>query len=319
MKNEKRDGQNSHSRDYKKIKRKNHLKMVLAMSIGIILFVVLLLVLILMIVNPDKDEFLLLTPEPVTEASGSVSAADESEFSEEELSEEETEDSAEGQDANHPVLKETDIYTFLQGPRSWEGKVDWSGSWCYEVLADQEFSVFGCGLCDLANIYSTLTPYDCSPIDMYWYAQEASKYTPVSGFGAIDWPYLKKTLSSVGISSSIRRKDKTYEQFRQRIANAITAIVLVCSDNDDTYWQNVEGHYVNIWLYDETDDTVFLADSGNPDHNRRRIPLRFVYEALKTYSNYQYLLVTGVDETKNTWQHDGIHIKWKKPKYYKVR
>ena len=85
--------------------------------------------------------------------------------------------------------------------------------------------------------------------------------------------------------------------------------------HDDTYWHGVEGHYVNIWQYNSEDDTVFLADSGNPDHNRQRIPLRYIYDALKTYNNYQYMLITKVDTEKNTWQHDGIKERWRKPKY----
>ena len=29
-------------------------------------------------------------------------------------------------------LQETDIYTFMQGPKAWSTKADWSGSWCDE-------------------------------------------------------------------------------------------------------------------------------------------------------------------------------------------
>ena len=111
-------------------------------------------------------------------------------------------------------LTDTDIYSFLQGPAAWENRTDWGGSWCNMILADQYFGAFGCGLCDLANIYSTLTPYECSPIDMYYYAQEASGYTPVSGLGAIDWPELQDTLQSVGINCELRTKDDNYEDFQ---------------------------------------------------------------------------------------------------------
>ena len=224
------------------------------------------------------------------------------------------------EDEEPPVnkyLKETDIYTFLQGPKAWKSKTDWSGSWCDIELAGQKFSVFGCGLCDLANVYSTLTLYDCSPIDMFWYAQEVSGYAPVDGYGAIDWPYMKQTLQTTGISCRLKRKDKSFEQFRESIAGGITAIVNISSANDSTYWHEVYGHYVNIWMYSREDDTVFLADSGNPEHNRQRIPLLYIYDALKTSDRYQYLLVTKVDETANTWQHDGIDLRWRKPKYYK--
>ena len=214
-------------------------------------------------------------------------------------------------------LVETDIYTFLQGPKAWNSKTDWSGEWCQEILAGQYFSVFGCGLCDLANIYSTLTPYDCSPLDMYDFAREVSTYSPSDGYGAIDWPEMRDTLSATGISSELKKKDKTYEEFQKNIAGAATTIALVTSYEDSTYWQDVEGHYVNLWLYDKSDDTVLLGDSGNPDHNRQRIPLRYVYDALKTSDKYQYMVVTDMDEEANTWKHDGIAGKWKKPSYYK--
>ena len=215
------------------------------------------------------------------------------------------------------ALVETDIYTFLQGPKAWNSKTDWSGAWCQEILAGQYFSVFGCGLCDLANIYSTLTAFDCSPLDMYDFAREVSTYSPVDGYGAIDWPEMRDTLLAVGIKSELKTKDGTYEEFQKAIAGAATSIALVTSYEDDTYWQDVEGHYVNLWLYDKSDDTVLLGDSGNPDHNRQRIPLRYVYDALKTSDKYQYMIVTGMDEEANTWKHDGIEGKWTKPSYYK--
>ncbi len=217
--------------------------------------------------------------------------------------------------ADAASLTPDQVYTFLQGPKAWNSRTDWSGSWCELVLADQKFSVFGCGLCDLANIYSTLTAYDCSPVDMFYYAREVSGYQPVSGYGAIDWPDLKKTLQTTGIYSELGKKPDSYEEFQSRIAGSFCSIVLVSSYNDSSYWPNSEGHYVNLWLYDAGDDTVFLADSGNPDHNRQRIPLRYVYSALKTAADYQYLLVTGVNEKANAWKHDGISLQWKKPSY----
>ena len=213
------------------------------------------------------------------------------------------------------ALEETDIYSFLQGPLAWETKTDWGGAWCSMILKNQYFGAFGCGLCDLANIYSTLTPCECSPIDMYEYAQEVSAYTPVSGLGAIDWPELRDTLASVGIASELHVKDEAYEDFQEAMKRGITAIVLVSSENDTTYWQNVSGHYVNLWLYDPETDTAFLADSGNYGHTRERIMLRPVYDALKTSGSYQYLLVTSVDKDGNTWQHDGIDIEWVRPAY----
>ena len=246
---------------------------------------------------------------------GSVTETPESQTVTDEEEEEEAESPEEVRPSWSGTLTEKDIYTFLQGPKAWESKADFSGEWYDEFLAGQRFSVFGCGLCDLANIYSTLTPYECSPLDMYEYAQEASDYTPVSGYGAIDWPYLRDTLASTGIISEIRQKDETYEEFQENVSGAISVIALVCSYDDSTYWEDVEGHYVNLWLYDGSDDTVLLGDSGNPAHNRQRIPLRYVYDALKSAADYQYLLVTDVDEEGNTWKHDGIDEKWNRPSY----
>ncbi len=213
-------------------------------------------------------------------------------------------------------LEEKDIYTFLQGPKAWASKAPYSGAWCEEHLAGQKFSVFGCGLCVLANIYSTLTPYDCSPLDMYDYAQRVSGYRPVNGFGAIDWPYLVQTLESVGIHSELKKTDGTYQTFQKDVSDAVSVIALISSYYDDAYWQDVEGHYINLWLYDAADDSVFLADSGNPSHNRQRISLSYIYKALKISGEYQYLLVTGIDTNGNTWKHDGIDTEWTPPSWY---
>lgn len=215
--------------------------------------------------------------------------------------------------------KEENIYSFLQGPRAWNSKAPWSGEWCQEYLAGGLFSVFGCGLCDLASIYGTMTPYDCSPIDMYYYAREVSDYSPGGGVGAIDWPYLEKTLSMVGISSEIRDKDDTYEEFCEAINSAAGAIVLVSSYDDNSYWTDTEGHYVNIWSYNKATEEVFLGDSGDPSHNRTWIPLKTVYSALKTSGQHQYLLVYDYKEENDTWKHTGIDANWTIPPYYKSK
>lgn len=231
---------------------------------------------------------------------------------------------AESESEEEPVtvpggIPEKTIYTFLQGPKAWKTKRAWSGEWCNMELADSLFSIFGCGLCDLANIYSTLTAYECSPIDMYNFAIDISTYSPGGGYGAIDWSQMHQVLRKTGFTSRLSKKDKTYEAFRDRIRSSLTAIVLVSSYNDDTYWQDTPGHYVNIWNYDEETDTIFLADSGDPNHNRKRVPLRYIYDALASASPHQYLLVTAYDEEKNTWKYTGIHEKWRKPSYYKKK
>ena len=43
---------------------------------------------------------------------------------------------------------------------------------------------------------------------------------------------------------------------------------------------------------------MFLADPADPDGNRNYIPLRYVYDALKTVSKYQYLLVMDIPRTE---------------------
>ena len=70
---------------------------------------------------------------------------------------------------------------------------------------------------------------------------------------------------------------------------------------------------MNIWLYQEEDDTVFLAEPGNPENNRSRIPLRYIYDALKTVSRFQYLAVEGYLEEDNQWKAHGIDENWNRP------
>ena len=239
--------------------------------------------------------------EPVTEAAAVQTETEETQ----------TEDPA--------LHMEDGVYTFLQGPVAWESKAHWSGIWCESELDGGLFSVFGCGLCDLAGIYSTLTPYECSPLDMYALARKVSDYSPGYDAGAIDWPYMVETLSKVGIGSKLRKKDRRYEAFQKAVAESLGAVILVSSDDDDTYWEDTPGHYVNIWHYNPETDQVFLGDSGNPGHNRQWIPLRYLYDAMASNSAWQYMVVTSYDEEKNTWKYSGIHEKWTSPPYYKAK
>ena len=219
-----------------------------------------------------------------------------------------------------PALhREDSVYTFLQGPVAWETKAPYSGIWCEEELDGGLFSVFGCGLCDMASIYSSLTPYECSPLDMYWLARKVSDYAPGDGVGAIDWPYMSETLQKTGFGTVLKKKDRRYSAFQKAVSDSMGAVVLISSEDDDTYWQDTPGHYVNIWHYDPQTDQVFLGDSGNPKHNRQWIPLRYIYDALSTDNPWQYLLVTSYDEEKNTWKYSGIHEKWTRPSYCKAK
>ena len=210
-------------------------------------------------------------------------------------------------------MEEEEIYSFLQGPKSWKEKISWSGEWCKFGVEGNPFGGFGCGLCCLANIYDTLTPYEVSPWDMYEYAILVTDYRPSGKAGAIDWKPMKKVLNYCGFSCNIYRKSKTYEEFREEMAQMKSAIVLVSSNNDSTFWRDTPGHYVNIWMYQEEDDTVFLAEPGNPENNRKRIPLRYVYDALKTKSKFQYLVVEDYLEEQNQWKADGIDERWNPP------
>lgn len=210
----------------------------------------------------------------------------------------------------HP---EENVYTFLQGPKSWGEGLEWSGEWSGEYVRGNYFGNFGCGLCCMANIYSTLTDYDCSPWDMYQYARQVSGYSPTRKVGAIGWGDMKVTLRKSGFDTELCTKPETFEEFKAQMKEAQAAVVLVCSRNDDTYWEKTGGHYVNLFLYDDEMEEVFLADPGSPDRNRNFIPLKYAYDALKTSSQYQYLLVYGYSEEKNEWKQDGIDEAWVEP------
>ncbi len=219
-----------------------------------------------------------------------------------------------------PALHAQDgVYSFLQGPVAWETKAPWSGIWCESKLDGGLFSVFGCGLCDLASVYSTLSPYECSPLDMYALARKVTDYAPYEGAGAIDWPYMEQALQKTGFTISLKQKDKQYEAFQKALSECPGAIVLISSEDDDTYWQDTPGHYVNIWHYNPETDQVFLGDSGNPKHNRQWIPLRYIYDALSKDSAWQYMLIHSYNEDQNTWKYSGIHEKWTRPSYYKEK
>lgn len=210
-------------------------------------------------------------------------------------------------------IDENEVYTFLQGPRSWSEGIPWSGEWCLLGVKGNSFGNFGCGLCCMANIYDTLSPYEVSPWDMCEYAMEVSGYAPRKKSGAIDWGNMKEVLKKCGVSCDVYYKPESYELFQQQIANAKSAVVLISSNNDDTFWKDTPGHYVNIWLYRAEDDTVFLAEPGSPTNNRTRIPLRYVYDALKTTSKFQYLLVEQYQEQGNQWKKNGIDENWNRP------
>ena len=215
-----------------------------------------------------------------------------------------------------PVDKTQQIYTYLQGPKSWNQGLDWSGEWGESYMDGGSFGGFGCGLCCMANIYSSLTPYQCSPVDMYQYAK---KHTGYGGGMAIDWGYIRRGLTSLGMNCHVERKQETYREFRENISESKCAIVLVSSANSTVHWKNTPGHYVTIFEYNKKKDKVFLADSGDPDHNRQWIELRKVYRSLKTASNWQYLVVSGYNTQKDHWRHKKANGTWNRPSYLKAK
>lgn len=208
---------------------------------------------------------------------------------------------------------EESVYSFFQGPKAWKARKAWSGSWADMTFKGNSFGAFGCGLCCMANIYCTLSDYVCSPIDMYHFAVKNSSYSPSYGYGAISWPAMASSLETCGIESQLHRKPTDYNRFQKDIAHSYATIVLISSQNSDVYWQNTGGHYVTIWNYDESDDTIFLTDSGSPKHNRSRIDLKIIYDSLKTSSSFQYLTANAYNEENNQWQWNQISEEWITP------
>lgn len=205
---------------------------------------------------------------------------------------------------------EDKVYSFLQGPKSWKERRPWSGKWGKEYHDGASFGAFGCGFCCMANIYSTTTEYKCSPLDIYEYSK---KETPYGGGGAISWQLMRKTMAGIGFTVELGEKPSTYEKFKEVMKQSQAVLVLVSSYNDDSYWKNTPGHYVMLFLYDEGKEDAFLTDSGDPEHNRQRIPLKTIYKALKTSSDFQYMSVISYDEEKDNWKHKEINGTWVKP------
>lgn len=203
-----------------------------------------------------------------------------------------------------PTVDPTEkMATFFQGPKSWKERRVWSGEWGDSCYDGGNFGGFGCGLCCMANIYTSLTPYECSPLDMYRYAKKASGY---GGGGAIDWGYIKETLRMAGFTSDVFRKPRRYETFQKAARETIAMIAVVSSQNSTCYWKDTPGHYVTILAYDEKKDRIFLGDSGDPSHNRQWVPLKKIYQSLKTANRWQYLAVTAYDRASDQWKHHGF-------------
>ncbi len=219
-----------------------------------------------------------------------------------------------GEDAPMPVAApyEEGIYTYLQGPKSWKKRLEWSGAWGRAYKDGGNFGAFGCGLCCLANVYSTQSSFWCTPAEMYNFAKKNTSYV---GGGAIAWEYMKEVLDRLGFESALFRRPKKYAEFKKQMSDAKCAIVLVSSADSDCYWKNTSGHYVTIFSYDEKTDRIFLADSGDPEHNRQWVDLKKIYKSLKKASDWQYLKVGSYDVKKDSWMHEGFGGRWIAPDY----
>lgn len=214
-------------------------------------------------------------------------------------------------ESNAPETKapEEGIYTYLQGPKSWGKRLPWSGEWGVTHYDGGSFGGFGCGLCCIANLYSSLTPYQCTPADAYRFAKRTTEY---HGGGAIDWGYMRDALTLQGFSCSLQKKSPTYEEFQKLMEESMAAVVLVSSADSKCYWKDTPGHYVTIFLYNKKSDKVFLADSGDPKHNRHYISLKKIYKSLKTASAYQFLNIISYDKKSDTWKHKKADGNWVK-------
>ncbi len=191
------------------------------------------------------------------------------------------------------------IASFYQGSLSYKSKLIWSGDWGKKKFKKKKFGAFGCGLCCLANVYSSFSPYRCSPLDMLDFAKKSSGY---SGSGAIEWWNMSATLSRAGFTSVSGKKPKEYEDFQKIAEKSKAMIVLVSNHNKKSMWEDTTGHYVTLFLYDKKTDQVFLADSGSYERNRQWVSLKKIYHSLKEKSEVQYLSVTGYSKRNDTWR-----------------
>ena len=114
---------------------------------------------------------------------------------------------------------------------------------------------------------------------------------------------MRQSLTSLGFDCGVAKKPDSYEAFRADIAEGQSAIVLVSSADSKCYWKDTPGHYVTIFLYDGENEKVFLADSGDPEHNGHRVSLRKIYKSL---------LVKGYDEKEDQWKHKKAEGNWVK-------
>ncbi|MCM1440720.1 MAG: hypothetical protein NC131_16195 [Roseburia sp.] len=207
------------------------------------------------------------------------------------------------------------IASYYQGDASWKSKLTWSGNWGKKKYKGKKFGAFGCGLCCMANIYSSLSPYRCSPLDMLEYAKEVSGY---KGAGAIEWWNMNTVLTKAGFQCEMGKKPKDYKEFQRIVSRSRAVVVLVSQHDKKSMWKHTTGHYVTLFLYDKATDQVFLTDSGSHERNRKWVPLKKIYHSLKTKSDRQYLAVTSYHKKNDTWRNTEFTGKCHLPSNWKT-
>ena len=192
------------------------------------------------------------------------------------------------------IYSYTQFYDEAYQNSSWVNKrvsaAGWNGEWGRIQAGGQEFMMFGCGVCCLSNIVSTMTGRVVDPEEMYYALKDQTNYYPESGRGAVSWEYLQTMCAYYGLSMELRRKPADYESFVNEIQSVRTAVILADGGNSRRLWWYTDGHYVNIWAYDPETGTVFVTDPST-HYNRQRVKLIDIYNILKTASNYQYAVV----------------------------
>ena len=196
------------------------------------------------------------------------------------------------------TLTESHIFSYVQVKEPFYDNTLWTGKWADITAGGQKLMSFGCGLCCLSNILSTFSGEPFTPDQVYHLAKDKVRYNPDSGRGAIDWGQMTGILDLYGYPCEVLRKPRQYSDFQSKLAASDAVVVLVCKDNDDSLWWYTNGHYVTLWEYDAATDTVFLTDSSGL-YNRARVPLQYIYDALKTSSMAQVMTVMNALPSRN--------------------
>lgn len=200
---------------------------------------------------------------------------------------------------------ERTIFSFIQLPKEFHKDEEWAGVWSNIEAGNQTFFYFGCGICCISNIISTLSDIIVTPDLMFSLTKKHAGYNPDSGVGAVSWEQMSRMCRLFGFDTEVRKKPDEYADFQRDIQDADATIVLICKDDDDKLWFYTNGHYVTLWSYDEKSDTVFLSDSSGM-FNRDRVQLSDIYNALKTRSAAQYMCVKKNENAERSLTDDEI-------------